>query len=157
MMIHSSIIRTPFGSLAIDAEDEYVIQLRYLPANIPLNTSTHALLIEVEKQLQRYFDHPGYQFHLPLKPAGSIFQQRVWRAISDIPSGNTQTYGEIAKKLDSGARAVGQACGSNPFPLIIPCHRVVSANGLGGFAHSRTEGYLLAAKRWLLAHENNNA
>jgi methylated-DNA-[protein]-cysteine S-methyltransferase len=69
-----------------------------------------------------------------------------------IPRGKTRTYGELAKALNGEARAVGQACGDNKLPVVIPCHRVVAADGIGGFAHA-TGGYLLEAKRWLLAHE----
>jgi len=105
--------------------------------------------------IQHYFDRPSYRFHLPLKPQGSAFQQRVWHAISAIEVGQTQTYGELAQQLDSSARAIGRACGTNPFPLIIPCHRVVAANGLGGFAQTSTTGYLLEIKRWLLMHEQS--
>ncbi|MBI2318943.1 MAG: MGMT family protein, partial [Betaproteobacteria bacterium] len=80
------------------------------------------------------------------------FQRRVWSAIAAIAPGRTRSYGDIARELGSSARAVGQACGENSFPLVIPCHRVVSAAGIGGFAHSGG-GYLLEAKRWLLGHE----
>lgn len=73
-------------------------------------------------------------------------------AIAAIPRGRTATYGELATSLGSAPRAVGQACGANPFPLIVPCHRVTSAAGLGGFANAR-EGWLLEVKRWLLAFE----
>jgi methylated-DNA-[protein]-cysteine S-methyltransferase len=71
-----------------------------------------------------------------------------------IPRGRTLTYGEMARKLDGEARAVGQACGDNRLPIVIPCHRVVAADGVGGFSHS-TGGYLLEAKRWLLMHESS--
>ena len=153
---HSAIIRTPFGKLAIYAEERYLLALRYVPSSIALKAPTHALLIETNRQLQHYFDQPNYHFHLPLKPQGSIFQQRVWHAISTIRVGKTQTYGALAQHLDSSARAIGRACGTNPFPLIIPCHRVVAANGLGGFAQTSTKGYLLEIKRWLLTHEQQH-
>ena len=83
---------------------------------------------------------------------GSEFQRRLWDALCEIPRGRTLTYGELAKRLAVDARAIGQACGDNRLPIVIPCHRVVAANGIGGFAHS-TGGYLVEAKRWLLAHE----
>jgi methylated-DNA-[protein]-cysteine S-methyltransferase len=85
-------------------------------------------------------------------PTGSAFQRRVWQVISAIPAGRTRTYGEIAAELGSAPRAVGGACRANPYPLLVPCHRVVGASGLGGFAGDRS-GRLLAVKRWLLAHE----
>ncbi|HEX6266952.1 MAG TPA: methylated-DNA--[protein]-cysteine S-methyltransferase, partial [Burkholderiales bacterium] len=92
------------------------------------------------------------RFDLPLLIEGTPFQRRLWEALCEIPRGKTLTYGELARRLDGEARAVGQACGDNRLPIVIPCHRVVAANGIGGFAHA-TGGYLLEAKRWLLAHE----
>ncbi|RDS98677.1 methylated-DNA--[protein]-cysteine S-methyltransferase, partial [Burkholderia contaminans] len=81
------------------------------------------------------------------------FQHRVWDVISDIPPGTVLTYGQVAKRIGSAPRAVGQACGANYFPLVIPCHRVVAAGGLGGFANHDDNGYYQKVKRWLLAHE----
>jgi methylated-DNA-[protein]-cysteine S-methyltransferase len=102
--------------------------------------------------LHAWFDDPAPALALPLRACGTPFQRRVWAAISAIPPGQTRSYGELARQLGSAARAVGQACGANPFPLIVPCHRVTSAQGLGGFAHS-SGGWLLEVKRWLLRHE----
>ena len=93
-------------------------------------------------------------FDLPLKPAGTAFQRRVWARLASIPQGRVETYGAIAKKLRSGARAVGGACGANPIPILIPCHRVLGAGGgLGGYSG---EGGV-ATKRFLLAHEDLGA
>jgi methylated-DNA-[protein]-cysteine S-methyltransferase len=89
---------------------------------------------------------------LPLLIEGTAFQQQLWDALCEIPRGKTLTYGELARRLGVDARAVGQACGDNRLPIVIPCHRVIAADGIGGFAHA-TGGYLLEAKRWLLAHE----
>jgi methylated-DNA-[protein]-cysteine S-methyltransferase len=83
---------------------------------------------------------------------GTPFRRAVWREIASIPCGRTRTYGEIADRLHSSPRAVGGACGDNPLPLVVPCHRVVARDGLGGFMH-RDGGFALAVKRWLLAHE----
>jgi len=88
-----------------------------------------------------------------LRPSGTTFQRRVWAQIAAIPNHQTRTYGEVAKALHNAPRAVGQACGANPFPLVVPCHRVIATGGgLGGFARNRG-GFLLDVKRWLLAHE----
>jgi methylated-DNA-[protein]-cysteine S-methyltransferase len=89
-----------------------------------------------------------------LKPEGTSFQKKVWDEISKIPKGNTLEYGQIAKILSSSPRAVGQACGSNPIPLVIPCHRVVSKSGLGGFMH-HSDGSPISVKKWLLSHESD--
>jgi methylated-DNA-[protein]-cysteine S-methyltransferase len=83
---------------------------------------------------------------------GTPLQRAVWDAMCAIPRGKTRTYGDIARELGAEAREIGQACGDNRLPIVIPCHRVVAANGLGGFAHA-TSGYLIEVKRWLLAHE----
>jgi methylated-DNA-[protein]-cysteine S-methyltransferase len=85
-------------------------------------------------------------------PAGTPFQRRVWQRLSAIPAGETLTYGALARELGTSARAVGGACRTNPIPLVIPCHRVVATNGLGGYSGERG-GDWLAKKRWLLAHE----
>lgn len=89
---------------------------------------------------------------VPLAPVGTRFQQGVWAGIAAIPSGETRTYGQLATLLQSSARAVGQACRANPYPLVVPCHRVVGAQGVGGFAGAE-EGPEVALKRMLLAHE----
>jgi methylated-DNA-[protein]-cysteine S-methyltransferase len=103
--------------------------------------------------LHAYLKQPDFVFGLPLKPSGTIFQRRVWEQIAAIPCGITRTYGEVAQSLSNAPRAVGQACGANPFPLVVPCHRVIATGGgLGGFSR-HGGGFLLDVKRWLLAHE----
>lgn len=92
------------------------------------------------------------KFGFPSLNRGTPFQQRVWRAISEIPAGEIRTYGELSANIGGTARAVGQACGANPFPIVVPCHRVVAKTGIGGFANAR-DGWLLETKRWLLRHE----
>ena len=90
---------------------------------------------------------------MALAPVGTPFRQRVWAALLTIPRGQSRTYGDVARLIGSAPRAFGQACCDNPIPLIIPCHRVVGANGaLGGFMHAG-DGNPIAIKRWLLAHE----
>lgn len=89
---------------------------------------------------------------LPLAPQGSLYQQRVWRALQAIPVGEVRRYGELAQLLDSGAQAVAGACRANPIVLIVPCHRVVATHGLGGFMGCNS-GRELEIKQWLLAHE----
>ena len=110
-------------------------------------------LKEVAKQCKAYFKDPNYQFDLPMKPSGTVHQQKVWQSIRKIPLGKAKTYGEIAGAIQSGPRAVGTACGANPFPLITPCHRVVSAQGIGGFMKENTPGLYRQIKAWLLKHE----
>ena len=105
------------------------------------------------QQIERYFERASATFDLPLAQVGTGFQHRVWDAIRAIPPGVVLTYGQVAKQIGSAPRAVGQACGANYFPLVIPCHRVVAAGGIGGFANHDDDGYFLKVKRWLLAHE----
>lgn len=108
------------------------------------------LLRETQAQLAAYFDGKLKRFDLPLAPVGTAFQQRVWRALCEIPYGETISYAELARLVESprGFRAVGGANGSNPIALIIPCHRVIATGGgLGGYAGG------LDRKRWLLELE----
>lgn len=103
-------------------------------------------------QLDRYFSSAISFKNIPLLPIGTDFQKSVWRELRKIPCGETRTYGQIAKNLHSGARAVGNACRKNPIQIIIPCHRVVSTKGIGGYA-GETQGRQLDIKHWLLKHE----
>ncbi len=102
--------------------------------------------------IRDYFTRPTRLERVPLALEGSAFQLRVWEALRAIPPGETRTYGELAVLLGSGARAVGNACRRNPCPIVVPCHRVLARNGIGGYAGARG-GELLAIKRWLLRHE----
>ena len=102
--------------------------------------------------LLRYLADPHTSIPLQEPDCGTAFQQRVWVALQQIPVGEVRTYGELAAELGSSARAVAQACRANPLIVLIPCHRVVSASGLGGYM-GKTDGPLLEIKRWLLHHE----
>jgi methylated-DNA-[protein]-cysteine S-methyltransferase len=138
--------------VAVATRDERVVEIRYLPLSSASIPPKNPLAARAAQQLASYLADPDTKFDLPLAIEGTPFQRRLWRALREIPRGRTRTYGELARELDGEARAVGQACGDNRLPVVIPCHRVVAADGIGGFAHA-TGGYLLEAKRWLLAHE----
>jgi methylated-DNA-[protein]-cysteine S-methyltransferase len=133
-------IASPVGCLEIVQNGEAITELRWVrPSGGDGNASSDgplasALLAEAATQLDAYFAGRLHDFDLPLCPAGSEFQCRVYGAMSAIPFGETLTYGQIARNLDSHAQPVGQACGSNPIPIIIPCHRVLAANGIGGYS-----------------------
>lgn len=142
----------PKMKVAVATRDGRVTEIRYLPLASKAVSPRNALAEEAARQLERYREDPDARFDLPLHVEGTPFQRRLWDALCEIPRGKTMTYGELARRLGGEARAVGQACGDNRLPVVIPCHRVVAANGIGGFAHS-TGGYLLEAKRWLLLHE----
>jgi methylated-DNA-[protein]-cysteine S-methyltransferase len=142
----------PFAVLGIRTSAEHVTRIDYLPAEAA-SLAPHTPLAERAcRQIERYLEDPEYRFDLPFQYEGTAFQCRVWRVISCIAPGHTLTYAEIARRLKSAARPVGGACGANPIPLLVPCHRVLAAHGLGGFMHSRGHA-ALAIKRWLLAHE----
>lgn len=149
------VVCLPQCCVAVRCDATQVLGLRYLrPPAAPPEPPRHGLAAEVAQQLQAYGRDPGFRFDLPLAAAGTAFQRRVWDVLRAIAPGQARTYGEVAAELRSAARAVGQACGANPYAPIIPCHRVVGRRGLGGFAHSEDDaGDLLAIKRRLLQHE----
>jgi methylated-DNA-[protein]-cysteine S-methyltransferase len=152
--IFSAITRAPFGAIGIRTEHERLRELVYLPPHFEEKAPQDAVAEQAALQVGRYFEDADYRFDLPLAEAGSAFQRRVWDLIQGIPRGSVRTYGQIAKLLESAPRAVGQACGANWFPLVIPCHRVTASGGLGGFAnHDEENGFHLSVKRWLLRHE----
>ena len=142
----------PRMKVAVKIRDEKVVEIRYLPLSSKSIPPKNSLAAQAASQLEAYLANPDATFDLPLHVEGTPFQLKLWDALCTIPRGKTLTYGELAHRLGGEARAVGQACGDNRLPVVIPCHRVVAADGIGGFAHS-TGGYLLEAKRWLLAHE----
>jgi len=149
-----AVIPAPFGVMGIRTESDLLQELVYLPPNYALRSPATACAKQAARQLQHYFDDPAFQFDLPLALQGTAFQHKVWKAIAAILLGQTLTYGQIARQIASAPRAVGQACGANFYPLIIPCHRVTAANGLGGFANQGdANSYPLQIKRWLLTHE----
>jgi len=144
---------TPFAVIGVRTEDEWLVDIDYLPLNTSELSPQNEIAIEVCNQLQAYLKNPDYEFDLALHIRGTPFQQRVWQAIKAIPCGKTNSYAEIAKQLHSSPRAVGGACGANNIPIVIPCHRVITKNGkLGGFMNAN-DGQPLEIKRWLLRHE----
>lgn len=150
---YQAIVAAPGFALGIRCTDEEITAIDFLEAR-PAQAPTTALAAEAVRQLAAYIADPAFVFGLPLRPAGTTFQRRVWAEICAIPNGQTQTYGQLAKNLKNAPRAVGQACGANPYPLVVPCHRVVATGGgLGGFDR-HGGGFLLDIKRWLLRHEN---
>jgi len=152
--LFSAIVAAPFGAVGIRTEAGAVRELVYLPPRFDEKAPSDKAAEKAVRQLGRYFAEPDFRFDLPLVPAGTAFQRKVWDVIAAIPRGDVLTYGEVAKIIQSAPRAVGQACGANWFPLVIPCHRVTAAGGLGGFSHHDDEtGFHVGVKRWLLAHE----
>jgi methylated-DNA-[protein]-cysteine S-methyltransferase len=148
-------VRTPFATLGIEATDTHVTGIRFLVPSVPAlmprrNSIAHLACV----QIQAYLDEPSFKFDLPLRFSGTHHRLAVWEAMQAIPAGKTRSYGDIAASLRSSARAVGGACGANPIPVVIPCHRVIGSGGsIGGFMGAKAEGFELGIKRWLLEHE----
>ena len=146
------IVAFPKMKVGVKTREDRVVEIRYLPPETEVRPPANELAAAAARQLEHYRDNPDARFDLPLLIEGSSLQQKVWDAMCAIPRGRTRTYGELAKELGADARAIGQCCGDNRLPIVIPCHRIVAADGLGGFAHA-TSGYLIEVKRWLLLHE----
>ena len=142
-----AVAQTRFGRLGVESNGTEIVALHWDAAP---RGSGSALLTEAVAQLEAYDAGRLTAFDLPLAPKGSAFQKQVYDAMLAIPFGETLTYGQIAKALGCPAQPVGQACGANPIPVIIPCHRVLSKNGIGGFSGAGgVEGKIA-----LLKHEN---
>lgn len=148
----STVVPAPFGAVGVCSDELVIRSIVFLPPGTAALGPRGALAERARSQILAYLDDPYCRFDLPLGISGTDFQRRVWAEISRIPPGELQRYGDLAHRLASAARAVGQACGANPYPLVVPCHRVISATGLGGFANA-SDGFLLETKRWLVAHE----
>lgn len=148
-----AVVKCEAFAVGIRTDERHIIGLSLLPAVTlakapPPNTLAYLACV----QLSGYLENPRYRFDLPIRMSGSLHQLKVWEAMRAIPPGETRTYGDLAAEVGSNARAVGTACGMNAIPIVVPCHRIVAANGLGGFMGG-TKEETLSIKRWLLAHE----
>ena len=142
-------ISSPVGYLVLEEAEGALVTIRWLAGGDDVDpiANDSALLAEAARQLDAYFAGKLTDFDLPLRPAGSAFEQRVWQRMQAIPYGKTRSYGELAAGIGSAARAVGGACGRNPIPIVIPCHRVLAKTGLGGYSGAgglKTKQTLLA-------------
>ncbi len=147
-------VLSPLGVLELCAAGGCLLRLRFLPHAVPDATPTAGVLAAAAAQLRAYFARELRTFALPLEPPGSDFQRRVWRALRKVPFGATVSYGELARRIGrpGAARAVGAALAANPLPILIPCHRVIAADGsIGGFSGPS------GAKAWLLRHEEDRS
>jgi methylated-DNA-[protein]-cysteine S-methyltransferase len=136
-------ISSPVGALTLEEEDGAIVAISWGKGGL---SNGSPLLTEAARQLDAYFAGELTDFDLPLAPAGSRFEQRVWAAMQTIPYGQTRSYGDLAGAIGSAPRAVGRACGKNPIPIVIPCHRVLARAGLGGYSG---EGGLVNKERLL--------
>lgn len=153
---YEAVLDAPFFegsvSLGITLQGSALSGIDFLPPHSTVVSPSTELGRLVVAQLLAYFDDPGYCFSLPLAPRGTPFQHSVWQALRALAPGETRGYGELAQQLDTAPRAIGNACKSNAIPIIIPCHRVLAAKGLGGYCGA-VSGPRLAIKQKLLAHE----
>jgi methylated-DNA-[protein]-cysteine S-methyltransferase len=149
---YDAIVSAPCTGLGIVIENGVLVRIEFLPLATQAISPRNAIARKVCAELQAYLHDPAHPFALPMLQIGTPFQRKVWQALSRIPVGTTLHYGDLAREIGSSARAVGQACGANPLPIVVPCHRVVAKNSLGGFMHSR-DGNPLSIKHWLLDHE----
>ncbi len=144
-------LETPIGWLQLIANEHALLEINFIEKPDENNYSPNGITSLARKQLQEYFSYERRYFEVPLEPQGSAFQKQVWQALLKIPYGETVNYKQIAQgiKKPKAVRAVGSANGKNPIPIIIPCHRVIAADGqLGGYSAG------LWRKNWLLKHEN---
>ncbi len=149
LLSHTSLL-TPIDWLRIEGDDLGITAVKFMSENPGESEEVPAALVHAQEQLEEYFSGKRQHFELSLRPTGTDFQRMVWNALQGIPFGQTQSYGDIASllKKEKAVRAVGAANGQNPIAVIVPCHRVIGANGqLTGYAGE------LWRKKWLLAHE----
>lgn len=149
---YDAVIPAPFGRVGVRLREGRLVDVSLLSARSRLRAPRDRRVRAVCAEFERYFADPSHVPRVPIALEGTPFQQRVWRLLQRIPSGRTASYGELARRLKSSARAVGGACRANPVPIVVPCHRVVSRAGLGGFMGHRS-GPAMQIKERLLAHE----
>jgi len=151
---YDAVINSPISGIGIRVRNQSITAIDLLHKEVALECFHSEYAELVAQEIQQYFLNPKHVFAGEVCPSGTEYQQSVWRLLQKIPSGKKLTYGQLADQLASGPRAIGNACRNNPIPIIIPCHRVVAKNGLGGFA-GKTTGFTVDVKRWLLAHESS--
>ncbi len=146
---HVLVVEGPIGKVWVESDGELITRLSFEALHVR-QAKPPKVLTEAKKQLEAYFKRRRKHFDLPLQRKGTRFQQLVWAAIDDIRFGDSRTYSEIAQRIGGKAiaRTVGNACGSNPIPIIVPCHRVIASDGL-------LTGYVggIWRKKWMLEHE----
>ena len=153
---YEAVIATPINDihLGIVTRHRRLLAVDFVSGKTSIRLPETSFGRHVIAELTAYFADPSHRLTaLPCHDSGTEFQRRVWQSLITIPAGKTSSYGELARKLGSAARAIGGACRANPIPIIIPCHRVVSRHGIGGYGGETARGRMLAIKEWLLSHE----
>jgi len=146
------VFASPVGKLGICVEGKTLSRLVFLSGRYHLRQPGCAETSRVQQSILEYFDNPHCSPEIDVQLSGTDFQRKIWRALRLIPAGKVITYGVLAERLGTSARAIGNACRRNPVPIVVPCHRVVAQHGLGGFAGDH-QGRLVRVKHWLLQAE----
>ncbi len=151
-----AVIKTPFSKVALTFESGILVKLDFSSQRKLLAAQSEAAKLACQ-QIEDFCSKklPCLEFQVEMKLEGTAFQKQVWQALRKIPAGQVLTYGDLAQQLKTSARAVGNACRANPVPLFVPCHRIVSKSGLGGYV-GRRDGVPMKIKAWLLSHEGVN-
>ena len=149
---YTAIIKLPFSTLGVFTHNEMLQAIDFLADDIHAMPAQDNISREVISQLEAYCQGDRFCFDLPMTMAKTKYQQHVREALLNIPAGKTLSYAGLAKQIGSGARAVAMACRHNPLPVVVPCHRIVAKNSMGGYAGA-TSGKPVETKRWLLEHE----
>lgn len=148
------VITSPVGTIELTADDKYLLSLQIIPGSTTSTTTpSNPILMQATEQIEQYFSGHRRIFDIPLEPNKSVRGEALRIGIASIPYGETLTYGSLAYIIESSPRAVGQACRRNPYPIIIPCHRVTSA---AGNAENYSGGDGVKTKAWLNIFEQNN-
>jgi len=155
-MKYQTVFNTPIGKIGLVVSQIGLMKLDFLSATSPLISARDTLTQQITTDIKNYFTSSHHIFSSPFDLHITPFQQTVLDQLKKIPPGDVLTYGQIAEKIRSGARAVGNACRKNPVPILIPCHRVIAASGIGGYSGARS-GELLDIKQWLLGHEKEGS
>lgn len=145
-------VEAPFGFVLLQATATEMVSVDILENAVPTSEEVPLVLREASRQIKAYLKSPHCRFELSLRQRGTDYQRRVWAELCAIPVSTVKSYGQLASDMASGPRAIAMACRANDFPIIIPCHRVVASNGLGGYAGER-QGRNIEIKKWLLQHE----
>lgn len=152
---YNAIINTPIGKLGLIITNNKLAKIEFLPLQAREFSPKNPVVQQIFKRIKEYFSNPQLQFKFQLQLKGTPLQQKIWQTIQKIPCNKTITYGELAQKIATSPRVIGNACRRNPIPLVIPCHRVVAATGLGGYCGKNNKNFL-RIKQWLLTHESKS-
>ncbi len=148
------IFDTPVETLGIRLDGDAIEEVVWLPGNVCKDNPRHPLANRLKSDILYFLDKGVPLPEVKMNLYGSAFQLMVWRALQSIMVGDVMSYGQLAKRLNTGSRAIGQACRTNPVVLFIPCHRIVAASGVGGYMGKKNR---INIKSWLLEHERKYA